>query len=292
MGYPDLEIDLLRAFLAVAEAGSFTAAAGTVGRTQSAVSQKILRLEELVGRRVFERSSRALSLTSDGERLMGLARRMLALNDEAVRQFVDPPVTGRLRLGVADDFIPHQLPRLLARFARGYPGIQLELATGMSCDLLAALERGELDLAIAKRDGTMGRGRVVWREPLVWIAAEAFTLDPARPIPLVLLPPPCTYRGLMLKALGDAGRASAVACTASSLMGVQAAVSGGLGVTVLGRSFVQDGLKMLDPGERWPPLPMTEIVLIGEDGAQAHLAKPLVSFLTESLATPRLLSVA
>jgi DNA-binding transcriptional LysR family regulator len=290
MAIPDLDLDLLRSFVAVADTGSFTAGAEVVGRTQSAVSQKILRLESLLGHRVFDRSSRSLSLTRDGERLLGPARRMLDLNDETVRQFVEPPVIGRLRLGVADDFIPHQLPRLLARFARAYPGIQLELKTGMSCELLSSLEQGQLDLAIAKRDGLMQRGRVIWREPLVWIAAEDFEVDPGRPVPLVLLPHPCTYRGLMLKTLEDAGRTSAIACTASSLMGVQAAVAGGLGVTVLGRSFVQDGLKILGTRDHWPMLPMTEIVLLGEDRTQAHLAKPLVSFLTESLATPRWLS--
>jgi DNA-binding transcriptional LysR family regulator len=111
-------------------------------------------------------------------------------------------------------------------------------------------------------------------------------------VPLVLLPQPCTYRGIMLKALESVGRTSTIACTASNLMSVQAAVAGGLGVTVLGRSFVQDGLKVLAPRETWPALPMTEIVLLGEDRTQAHLAKPLVSFLTESLAVPRRLSAA
>jgi DNA-binding transcriptional LysR family regulator len=155
----------------------------------------------------------------------------------------------------------------------------------MSCALLAELEAGALDLAIAKRDGAMQRGPVIWREPLVWIAAEEFEIDPDKPLPLVLLPQPCTYRGIALKALESVGRASTIACTASSLIGVQAAVAGGLGVTVLGRSFVQEGLKVLDVRDHWPPLPMTEIVLLGENRAQNHLANPLVSFLTESLAT-------
>ena len=108
----------------------------------------------------------------------------------------------------------------------------------------------------------------------------------------MLLPPPCTYRGIMLKVLETVGRTSTIACTASNLMSVQAAVAGGLGVTVLGRSFVQDGLKMLSPRENWPALPMTEIVLLGEDRAQQHLAKPLVAFLTESLIGSRRLSAA
>ncbi|MTJ80271.1 MAG: LysR family transcriptional regulator [Telmatospirillum sp.] len=283
MSVPDLDLDLLRCFLAVAETGGFTAAADRVGRTQSAVSQKISRLEGVLGCRLFDRTSRSLALTADGERLMGPARRMLEVNDETVRQFVTPRVVGRLRLGVADDFIPHQLPRLLARFTRACPGLSLELTTAMSCELLSLLEDGRLDLAIAKRDGTMQRGRIIWREPLVWIAAEDFVLDPARPVPLVSLPPPCTYRGTMLKALDAAGRASTIACTASSLMGIQAAVKGGLGVTVLGRCFVAEGLRILGPRDQWPALPMTEIVLLGEDRTQDHLARPLVSFLTDCL---------
>lgn len=284
----DLEIDLLRCFVAVAEQGSFTAAAPLVGRTQSAVSQKILRLEEILGGRVFDRSSRSLSLTPEGERLLASARRILDLNDETLRQFVAPSAAGTLRLGVCEDFIPHQLPRLLARFARSYPGLRLELRTGLSCDLLAALNDGALDLALAKRDGRMRQGRVIWREPLAWIAADGFQLDPDRPVPLVLLPTPCTYRHLALETLEVAGRESMVVCTASSLMGIQAAVAGGLGMTVLGRSFMRDGLKLLETPASWPALPMTEIVLLGEDQAQSAWAGPLVAFLTEALATPRL----
>jgi DNA-binding transcriptional LysR family regulator len=105
MALPDIEIDLLRAFVAVAEAGSMTGGAEIVGRTQSAMSQKILRLEELIGRRVFERSSRSLSLTHDGERLLGAARRMIEFNDETMRQFAEPVIAGTLRLGITDDFI-------------------------------------------------------------------------------------------------------------------------------------------------------------------------------------------
>lgn len=292
MRLPDLEIDLLRSFVAVADEGSFTAAAEAVGRTQSAVSQKILRLEEILGRRVFARSSRSLALTRDGERLLGAARRMLALNDETIRQFIVPPVAGRLRLGVADDFIPHQLPRLLARFARSHPGIQLELRTGLSCDLRRDLEAGQLDLVIAKRDGTMQRGRIIWREPIVWIAAAGLNLHPARPVPLVLLPSPCNYRSVALDALRDAGRPSTVVCTASSLMGIQAAVAGGLGATVLGQSFVQAGLQVLGPSEDWPSLPLAEIVVLGEVQTNSHLAAPLVGFLTEALAAPRFQIVA
>ena len=131
-----------------------------------------------------------------------------------------------------------------------------------------------------------------WPEHYPWIAAEGLQFDPAKPVPLVLLPPPCSYRTVALDALQQAGRASIVACTASSLMGIQAAVAGGLGATVLGRSFVQEGLKVLGPSEHWPALPTTEIVVLGERDANTHLARPLVSFLKDSLANSPLRSAA
>ena len=127
MRIPDLDLDLLRCFVAVAEQGGFTSAGGALGLTQSAVSLKVKRLEEVLGRRVLERSSRAVALTRDGEALLGYARRMLALNDEAVRRLVAPAVAGRLRLGVADHFVPRTLAPLLARFARSSPEVRLEV---------------------------------------------------------------------------------------------------------------------------------------------------------------------
>ena len=284
MRYPDLEIDLLRAFVAVAETGSFTAAADVVGRSQSAVSQNVLRLEEIMQRRVFDRTSRSLSLTRDGENLLVAARRMLEFNDAVMHGLLQPAAAGSLRLGISEDFIPSQLPKLLARFSRLHPGVYLDLTTGLSCDLLAAYDAGRLDAVIAKKDGLAQRGRVVWREPLVWMAAADYQMDFARPARLVMLRPPCSYREIMIAALDSVRCEWAAVCTASSLMGIQAAVAGGLGVTVLGRSFVQDTMQILHPPEHWPALPMTEIIVIGEDSEAAHLVQPLIAFLTESLA--------
>jgi DNA-binding transcriptional LysR family regulator len=291
MHYPDLEIDLLRAFVAVAETGSFTAAADVVGRSQSAVSQKVLRLEEILDRRVFDRTSRSLSLTQDGERLLVTARRMLEFNDAVMRELREPPAVGTLRIGVSEDFIPGQLPSLLARFSRAYPGVHLDLMTGLSCDLLAAYDDGRIDAVIAKKDGTAQRGRVIWREPLVWMAAADYQLDFTKPARLVMLRPPCTYRELMIASLDAVRREWTAVCTASSLMGVQAAVAGGLGVTVLGRSFVQEGMQILHAPEHWPSLPMTEIIIMGEDSKAAGLVQPFVAFLTESLTKTRALSL-
>src|SRR5258708_19828137 len=136
MRYPDLEIDLLRAFVAVTETGSFTSAAEIVGRSQSAVSQKILRLEEILNRRVFDRTSRSLTLTRDGEQLLVTARRMLESNDALMRDLSGPAAVGNIRLGISEDFVPRQLPQLLTRFNLPSPPVSLHLLTSLSSQLL------------------------------------------------------------------------------------------------------------------------------------------------------------
>jgi DNA-binding transcriptional LysR family regulator len=282
---PDLDLDLLRAFVAVADAGTFTAAADVVGRSQSAVSQKIRRLEELVRQPVFDRTSRSLSLTGPGGQLLVGARRMLDLNDDVIRSLELPRPAGRLRVGICEDFVPLQLSRLLARFLRLYPEVQLDVNTSLTHDLLVEFDKGDLDLVIATRQ-FRDRGRVIWREPMVWFAASDFLLDLNRPLPLVLLRPPCTYRELMFTTL-DTGRQDwTTACTVTSLMGVQAAVAGGLGITALGRSFIHDGMQILQTPAHWPPLPMTEIVVIGDETAERSLVQALLKFLVDGMHSP------
>src|SRR6187402_1310300 len=136
MAQPDLDIDLLRAFVAVCDAGSFTAAADVVARSQSAVSQKIRRLEDLVGQPLLERSGRAVALTTAGAELLAGARRLLDLNDDVVRSLRAPQPSGLLRIGICEDFVPWQLPRLLARFRRMHPAINLEINTSLTHNLL------------------------------------------------------------------------------------------------------------------------------------------------------------
>lgn len=281
----DLDIDLLRAFVAVADSGSFTAAADVVGRSQSAVSQKIRRLEDFVGYPVFERTSRSLALTGVGGQLLIGARRMLDLNDDVMRSLQAPRANGRLRVGICEDFVPQQLSRLLSRFLKLYPGVDLQVNASLTHELFEAYDKGLLDLVIATRQ-FQKRGRTIWREPAVWFAASDFRLEPAKPIPLVLLRAPCTYRETMFETLDAAHQDWTAACTVSSLMGVQAAVAGGLGITILGRSFIQDGMQILQVPGHWPALPLTEIVVIGEETADRGLVQPLLSFLAEGMRAP------
>lgn len=281
----DLEIDLLRAFIAVAETGSFTAAAEVIARSQSAVSQKIIRLEEILGFRVFERSSRALTLTLDGERLLVGARKMMVHFDTFMREIKEPATVNLLRLGISENLVPTQLPKLLSRFSTLYPYIQLELTTGLSSDLFTDYEAGRLDVVIAKRQINLNaqRGRIIWREPLVWIASNDYEIEATKPVRLVMMRPPCAYRAIMIEAMASVRREWTSACLASSLIGVQAAVAAGLGITALGTSFLQDGMRILQPSEKLPTLPTTEVAVIGDEARTQHLVQPLVSLLTEGL---------
>lgn len=283
MKQPDLEIDLLRTFATVAETGNFTTAGDILGRTQSAVSQQVRRLEEIVGKQLFVRTSRTVGLTPDGETLLAHAHGIIAMNDEAIRRIKAPPISGRLRLGVSEDFIPYQLPLLLSWFRKAHPGVHLELMTGLSTFLVAYLGEGKLDLAIAKRDAQPQAGRVIWREPLAWIAPESNVMDEGGTLSLVTLPEPCSYRRVMFDVLRGKGRQWRITCTAHSIMGLQAAVAGGLGISVLGKSFINQGLMEVSPDFGLPALPDTEIAVFGEEGAGIELSGCLVDFITTAL---------
>ncbi len=283
MSIPYLDIDLLRTFIAVAEAGSFTGAAERVLRTQAAVSQQVARLESALEKKLFDRTTRSLALTGEGELLLGYAQRMVNLNHEAVMHVTGTEASGTLRLGVCEDIIPKLLPRLLARFTAMNPRVELLLRTDLSTNLKERLSKGELDLVIAKRDGKSTlNGRVIWREPLVWFAAKDYVFEEGAELPLVLLPQPCSYRELALQSLREANIPHRITCTSHSMMGLQAAVAGGLGVSVLGRSFVHEGLAEIAP-ELLPELPQTEIAVFGESGTSTAASEPLIEYLVEVL---------
>ncbi len=247
----NLDIDLLRSFAAVADTGSFTAAGELVSRTQSAVSIQIKRLEEALDRRLFERTSRSLALTPSGETLLAYARRMLDLNDEIVRRVAEPPVTGRLRVGITEYFVPGELPRILARFAAVHPGVHLEVKMGLSRDLREELGRGGLDLALVRLQPRESVAPI-WSERQVWVASRSFEAAADRPLPLALLPAPCVLREYALESLTRRRRPFQVVFTGSSMASLKAAISAGLGVSILPASLVDAGLRILPSGRAFP----------------------------------------
>lgn len=279
---PNLEIDLLRTFAAVADTGSFTGAAELVARTQSAVSLQIKRLEEALGQRVFERTSRSLALTRAGETLLGYARRILELNDESVRRIAEPPVEGVIRLGITEYFVPTELPRILARFAGLYPRVGLEVRMGLSSELRRALAAKELDTVIARLHPSE-RAKAIWSEPQVWAVRE--DAEPARgaPVSLALLPPPCVLREHALSSLKRLRRPHKVAFTGSSMASVQAAVAAGIGVSILPRSSLLPGMRILARSAGYPDPGRLDIGVLRAAHAREEIVRALERVARQSL---------
>jgi len=280
----NLDIDLLRTFAAVADSGSFTAAAELVARTQSAVSVQIKRLEEIVGRKVFERTSRSLALTPPGETLLGYARRILELNDESVRRVAEPPVSGVIRLGITEYFVPNDLPRVLSRFAAAYPGVRLEVRMGVSRDLREEMTRGTLDAAIV-RLAPRERTGAIWSEPLVWTAGEGAAPERGEMVPLALLRAPCWLRDYALESIKRRKRPSKVVFTGSSMASVQAAVSAGLGISILPRSSLLPGMQVLAHGRDYPDPGRLEIGVARAAHAPKDIVDALVRVIRQTLDT-------
>lgn len=258
----NLDIDLLRSFAAIAETGNISRAAERLLRNQSTVSLQLKRLEDAVGRRLFDRSPRKVRLTQHGETLLGYAHRILALNDEVVARVNEPRLEGNVRLGVPEDFATTYMPAILGEFAKSYPHVSLQVTCELTLKLLESFRAGAFDLLLIKREpASRGRGVRVWREPLVWVCGTGYTLPKSELLPLVVSPEPCVYRKRALEALRHSRRGWRVAYTCGSLAGAQAAVRAGLGITVLPKDMVPPGLHILESGGL-PDLHDTEIALI------------------------------
>jgi DNA-binding transcriptional LysR family regulator len=281
---PPFDFDLLRTFVAVVDNGSFTKAGERIGRTQSTVSLQIKKLEESLKRPLFERGGRDLQVTADGETLLGYARQLLQLADEARARLLEPDVEGTIRLGTTEDFATVYLPDILARFAHAHPRVTLDVNCNFSFDLLEGFSKGEYDLVLIKREPQAPTGGVpVWRDVLVWVCSPQFVIDPKLPIALALAPAPDVYRKRALQSLQEAGRDWRVVYTSVSSEGLQAAVRAGLAITVLSKDMVPPGLKIVGAEHHLPTLPDTEIALYRAPGRLARAAELLAEHITHSL---------
>lgn len=269
-GY-DLDTALLKTFLKVAETASFTQAALSVGRTQAAISLQIKRLEEIVGKALLERTNKNVRLTTDGEIMVVYARRILNVSQELKNRFEGSDVEGEVRLGTPEDFATAYLPQVLARFARSHPYAQLNVACDLTLHLQQGFERGDYDMVLLKQEaGAAARGMMVWSKPLVWVAGEESIPGGSQVLPLVLAPQPCVYRQRAFEVLDKSYCQWRVVYTSPSLAGTIAAVKAGLGVTVLPKDMVPEGLSVLK--NTLPKLPHTEItLLLRNDLSQAAL---------------------
>lgn len=260
---PVFDPALLTTFVTVAKAASFSEAGRRLGLRQSTVSQHIRRLEATASRRLFVRDTHSVTLTADGQAMLGLAQGILEANERARQYFAVSELRGRVRFGASEDFVQSHLPEVLRDFIRVHRAVDLELTVGLSGALFQALDAAELDLVLAKRRAGEDRGRLVRREKLAWVAADLALADPQRPLPLILYPPPSISRSVALEALEHAGRNWRIVCTSSSLSGLNAAALAGLGVCVQADGFVPDGLAVLSRSAGLPELGDIEFVVAG-----------------------------
>src|SRR5260221_9659570 len=264
-----MEFELLRSFVAVAECGGFRRAAEQLNLTQSTVSQQIKRLELETKKPLFRRTTRAVALTDDGEMLLGDARRLLQLEEAARRRLTAPLLSGTVRLGAVEEVAGGSLPPALGRFARSHPNVKLEVQIGLSSPLIEQLDAGRLDVVFAKRPPGTSRGRLVWREPMVWAAAETFELVAGAALPLALYRERSVSREAALIALRESEWVWQIVCTSPSLTGVRAAALAGLAITPLPASAIVAGLRVLGVANGLPLLPDLEFAIFQRSGPDA-----------------------
>ncbi|ANN65022.1 LysR family transcriptional regulator [Bordetella bronchialis] len=271
---PDL--DLLHSFVSVVEAGGFTRAGERVHRTQSTVSQQIRKLEERLGCVLFRREGRKALLTEDGERLLGYARRILALSSELHDTVGKAARTEVVRLGLPDDFAVPALTGIVGSFARSHPEVRLSVCCDLSCRLSLALAQGELDVALFKREPGSGSCIAAWPERLHWTGTLDAVPHDGEAVRLVMRPPGCLYRERAIHALERAGRRWRIVYESPNLPGIQAALRGGLGVSLLDEQGLETDSVLLD--EAFPAVSPTELALMARPGAPES-AQELASML-------------
>lgn len=276
--------DQLRTFLAVAQSLSFTQAAGLLGLRQPTVSQQIRRLEDAVGRELFVRDTRSVSLTADGESMAGFARSILAAYEQAVGYFTGSGLSGRLRLGVTDDVALTQIPRILREFRQLYPRIELELMVAQTAMLQRRVQSNHLDLAFVKAvAGPIAPlGSLVRRDRLVWAGVDGTRTSPDEPVRLVVYQAPSDSRTIAVRALEREGRAYRITCTVRGVNGMIAAVRAGLGVAVMARTLMPGDFVERPAIDGLPELGEMDLVLLRSSRAASEPVEALTQTILAS----------
>lgn len=292
----NFDIDVLRSFVTGMELGSYARAAEHLGRSTSAVSAQLKKLEEQAGTALFRKAGRGLALTDAGETLLTYARRLLALNDEAVSALSGVDLAGHVRFGVQEDLGETLLPQILGRFARAHPKTRIETRLARNADLLKRIASAELDLAIAWGDQSRQAPAAMAGEHLAdiamrWIGPRGGLGRPGgdEPLPLVMFEAPCLFRSVAIEILDRAGIAWRIAVTSTSLAGLWAAISSGLGITLRTEIGLPGHLTVLGGESGLPTRLPTLPLLLHRTQAQHNAATDRLSeIMRESLSQPLL----
>ncbi len=277
MNLDNLDLDTLRTLDLAHELGSYGQAAAQLGRSASAISLQMKRLQEAVGVSLFEKNGRGVRLTEAGEMVLGYGRRMLALNDELLHSIRGALLAGNVRLGFSQDFAESVLPGVLKQFAKFYPLIQMEVHIEGNAALADAIEEGRLDVALAVGQAERSTAEMVAELELVWIAGEEFSLRNDQPVPLVVLGPQCAFRKKAIQELDAKSIPWRIAAVSPSLAGLWASAIGGLGVTV--RSGLGLPSRLVSDATMFglPPLGKFPVTLHGKHGSMSDAVERLSS---------------
>ncbi len=286
----NLDITTLRSFVAVADSGGVTRAAGFLHLTQSAVSMQLKRLEELLGLELLDRSGRTIALTASGEQLLAYARRMVALNDELIGRLTDQAFEGEISLGVPHDIVYPTIPRVLQRFNAAFPRVKVQLITSFTKSLKEQFARGECDLILTTEVSETSESETLASRPLCWIGAPDGSAWRQRPLRLAF-GRHCTFRPKVMTALDDAGIPWEMAVETDSDRTIEATVSADLAIHTMIEGTEPPHLRQIDHGGSLPDLPAQMINLYGGDTAKSQIVSELADLLRKSfhiVSAPRL----
>ena len=286
----NLDVSLLRAFVAVVDSGGMTAAAGTLNLTQAAVSQQIKRLEEIVGEELVTRDRRGMGLTPAGERLFGRAKRMLALNDEIWTEMTTPVYEGEVRLGIPSDIITTYLPTFLKAFARSYPRVQISLNSGSSAALRAKLQAGQVDVVLATEMRCDEGGENLVMDRLVWVGARGGGAAWQRPLPVSIGCSDCAFRAPIREALQKAGIEWRSVSEVTNTSAQVATVAADIAVMAWMASTVPANMEVLGPDSGLPLLPPFMINLYLPANGGNHIVQEMARFIRDAVRDPRRLA--
>ncbi|WP_127900893.1 LysR family transcriptional regulator [Solirhodobacter olei] len=272
----NLDMTALRAFVAVAECGGVTKAAGVLNLTQSAVSMQVKRLEEAMGRALFHRGGRKLTMSGEGEQVLSYARRMLALNDELLARLSDEACCGELRLGVPDDIVYPHIPGVLKRLAREFPRTRITLISNYTNGLREGFAKGEYDVILTTEDRPDPAAEVLTECDLVWVGAEGGCAWQQRPLRLAL-EEQCIFRPLALAALEQAGIAWEMGSSGRNCEVMGATAAADLAVTARLRWAVPQGCAVIEGGNALPDLGRIRIAMYTRGAGAGRVAEALAA---------------
>lgn len=280
-----LDSDLLRTFVAIADTGNFTRAADQLGRTQSAISMQMKRLEATVGDPLFDRGSRGVFLTRKGDHLLTYARRVVALLDETAASLNAPPLDGPVRIGIPEEYGNSILSRALGAFAKRHPQVEITVRYAPSSVQISAIADDDLDLAVVFEWQDFSKGEVLMTDPTVWVTSELHQLHEERPLPVALYNNSGWCRDFAIKSLQERGIDYRVAYKSETSGGLKLAVTSGFAVAPISRSNIPAGCRELTAADGFGAIDSSNVVLHRNRAANGAAVDSMAEAIREAFRT-------